>query len=417
MNLQNQVKKITSKIEKITADRTQVMADYTIRDDSVQAELRLSAKWEILLPVDRIHSPRDLSKNNLDLWRKMYDLDRDLTQSRTLKIGESNVVIEINARTKTGAGKRTDTKNAWIIEAGNAFLSDYRAVTSKRHLAVVRKSITDLQTVQKSLLPKLRESNVAYLAGKKTAREEQTAKNIAALKSGRFWEADRDALKNYFHPPFDKNYLADISEKWRSALFLECKSMSYERFNGEWGHKLAGTGRGYLCGIDDNGDEWGHHCNISMVEDNFGDPKLDGTVEEGMSDLFGINKNKLRTCQRQGDLLFCPTKIMTEDSPEHCQRCGAARDRHTGDRQQCPDDLLGYNYGTYRPHIDRAPILTPEEKWTPRVSHDITSPTLKHNGTYFRADDNIVISHTSHKVLTLPAGEYRLYALAKVDAD
>ena len=427
MTTEKRAQKIRERIEKITADETDVIASYRTQDDSVQAELRLSAGWKLRVPVDKINFPRDLSGENTELWRGMYALAHEITRISTLverRVPDryGSHTIPINARLKTGEERRAEAKNLWLIDTSKMFLSDYREKSKKSNLITVHKQISALQDRQKSLLRQLRECNSKFLAGKKSDREAQALKNIEALKTGRFWEADKDAMKSYFHPPFGKNYLADVSEKWRAALFLECESVSYKRFNGEWGHKLAGTERGYLSGIDDNGDEWGHHCTIPLTRDNFGDGKLEGTIEEAMSDLFGIATSKLGDCQRQGDLLFCPTKLRTEDGPEHCATCGEPPEKHPFETYEEPEDPRNKFRscpwgGYYEPHIHKAPTLAPAEKWTPRESHDITSPSLQHNGTYFRAADEIRVTHTSHPTIILPPGEYRLYAVRIADAD
>jgi len=375
MITEKKAKKITEKIQAITKSKTPVLATYRAIDDSVQAELRLSADWQIWAPVDEIAYPRDLAGTNEALWQEMRGIAFTISKVKNLKTGKHTTTLPINEKTKTGPERRAEAKTLWRIAAGNAFLADYRQATSPRLLASIRKTITGLQSQQKTLLPKLREANSLYLAGLKSAKTEQNAKNTEALKSGRFWEADHDALKGYFHPPFDKNYLADVSEKWRAALFLECESVSYKGYNGDWRHKLSGTGDAYLCGIDDNGDEWGHRCAVRLSSDNYGNGGFDATVEEAMSDLFDIRVADLGKCQRQGDLLFCPETIPATTE------------------------------------------LHPEGKWTPRESHEITSPTLYRNGRYFRAVDEITVSHTSHAPVVLPAGEYRLYTLKIADAD
>lgn len=443
MKTEKRAQQIKEKIEKVFADKT-IRTTYGTEDNSVQAELRLSASWKISVPVDAIHYPKSLAPTWVKmedgqnvytpagtLWQQMWDITHEITKTATLSErripeGYGFQVIPINLKTKTGPERRAEAKNLWLIETGKQFLIDYHAVTSKRHLSEIRAQITDLQTQQKNLLPKLRESNSIYLAGKKSERQAQAIKNTEALKSGRFWDADRDTLKDYFHPPFDKNYLADVSEKWRAALFCECESISYKRYSGDWGHKLAGTGRGYLCGIDDNGDEWGHRVNgLPQSTDDFGDSQLDSTVEEAMSKLFEIGENLLATCQRQGDLLFCPTTIQKEDGPEHCANCGQPRDKHVTKRFPSEDgspeyaELLcdDWGYSRYESHIHKAVVLSPEQTWSPRESHEITSPSLQRNGQYFKADHEITITHTSHPTVILPPGEYRLHALRVVDAD
>jgi hypothetical protein len=423
MKPEKRAQQIKEKISKIVADKSQVIASYHVSDNSVQAELRLCAEWEISVLVDEINYPRDLNPDlpNKDLWQQMCDLAWEIKKISTLierrvPEGYGSQMIPINARTKTGPEKRAEAKNIWLIETGKQFLANYKAVTGKKHLAEIRRQITDLQTQQKNLLPKLRESNSLYLSGKKTERDELAQKNAEAIKSGKFWEADKDTLKGYFHPPFDKNYLADVSEKWRAALFLECESISYKWGDRNWGHKLGGTGRGYLCGIDNNGDEWGHRVeNLPQSRDNYDNAGLDSTVEEAMANLFEITQTNLATCQRQGDLLFCPEEIPGERIV--CENCGQT---WNGEYWDCNRRCI--HCGMTPPYINGPKALPaveihPEEKWTPRKSHEITSPSLQRNGPYFRADHEIIVSHTSHPTVILPAGEYRLYSLRIADAD
>lgn len=438
MNTKKQAEKIIEKIKSLTTGNVThpVLASFEITDDSVQAELRLRAHWEVWKQVDHINYPKDLSDQAGDLWGQMsvkkYEIDkirrmvkRNYPESER---GWENTIIKINAKNKNGEEKRSEAKAAWIVEAGKQFLIDYKRVTSKKHLASIRNQIINLQSQQKALLPALRKSNSEFCAARKNAKTEQGKKNAAALISGRFWEADETAIKGYFHPPFNKNYLADVSEKWRAALFLECESISYKSYNGDWRHKLGGTGRGYLCGIDDNGDEWGFVVrDLPQSSDNYGNSTLDNTVEEAMSNVFGISTNNLQKCTRQGDLLFCPVEIRKTESPEHCARCGETREKHHATHEtwhgweggeKIRDYLACYYEGNtdeYTPHIHKAPVLNPADQWEPRTAHIITSHSLKHNGVYFSAEDDIEVLHTSHHSVTLPAGEYRLYMSRMAD--
>ena len=61
MNMNKKLEKINEKIATIRNDRSQVVAEYHVRDESVQAELRLSASWAIRYPVDEIGYPKNLA--------------------------------------------------------------------------------------------------------------------------------------------------------------------------------------------------------------------------------------------------------------------------------------------------------------------------------------------------------------------
>lgn len=383
MNIEKQAAKIREQIKQITAQKTPVISTWRLVDESVQAELRLRAEWTITAPVDTISYPKDLNPDhpNKDLWSQMFDLSREISKTANQKEiktpgGWETTHIKINEKTKSGPERRAEEKGLFVIKTGKQFLADYKATIKKSNLAKIRKTVTDLQIQQKDVLPKLRESNSAYLAGKKNEKETQKSRNAEALKTGRFWEADKETLKGYFNPPFDKNFVADVSEKWRACLILECGSESWKDNNGNWRFKLVGTRRGYLCGIDDNGDEWGYTVNgLPQSRDYYGNAALDSTVEEAMTGIFDISVKAIPGCYRQGDLLFHPESI-------------------PADRE-----------------------IKPAAQWEPRESHIIMSEGFEHNGTYFRSANDITVTHTSHPTIVLPAGEYRLYMSGIADAD
>lgn len=348
---------------------------FAIIDDSVQAELRLLTEWNISLAIDHINYPRNLKKEKNPLWTEMSIINLEIARIARIISDHKSLAEKINVNTKTGPAKRAVAREQFEISTGNQFLADCR--TAKRQIKKLNKKVAELQSQQKVLLPQLRKVNSEYLAERRAEKEEIARKNTEALVSGNFWNADKAALKDYFHPPFGKNYLSDVSKKWRAALFLECESISYKTVYVNWGHKLGGTGTGYLCGIDDNGDEWGHEVDLSAWQgyDDFDDIKLEGEVEWAMAELFDVPLRDLALCQRQGDLLFCPAQI-----PELIK-------------------------------------MQAEEKWSVRESHEIWSPSLHRNGQYMQSDHEIVISHTSHELIVLPAGSYRLHMLQIADAD
>lgn len=380
------LERLQQQIDHLTNANGPITASYQERDNSVQAELRLSAPWSIRATVDTIHYPKrlqsimDVSGEALQEqdapWTEMRRAEMELQRVTLLAEGSPSLTLAASSKTQVGAARRTEAKAAWQTDTRRAFLAAYKSATGKRRLAEARKNITTIQAQQKLLLREIRRRNSAYVATRSQARAEQQARNTEAMASGRFWEADRDTIKAHFRPPFDKNFLADVSERWRAALFVECESESYRRYDDQWGHKLTGTGNGYLCGIDDNGDEWGHRVSgLYQDYDDFGSPRPEGTVEEAMSLLFDVPVAALDSCLRQGDLLFRPLAQLPE--------------------------------GT---------ALEAEETWEPRPSHTITGQGLQHNGRYFKAPSGATVTHTSHAAVVLHAGVYRLH-VSSADAD
>jgi hypothetical protein len=374
MKAERQAQRLDNKIQKIIADRS-LVASYETIDSSVQAELRLRAQWSIAVPVDHIHHPKQLNPDAHDLWAEMRELKRRTSKAALLKSDFRSTTIPISSRRKKGPAERAEAKTAWQVETAKAFLVDYKAATAKQNLTLARRRIVELQAEQKALLPELRRANSAHLAYRKAEKAQQ----VEALAEGRFWACDKKLLKDYFHPPFRRNYLSDVSERWRAALYTEMADTAWKAGKGDWRHKNIGTGRGYLCGIDDNGDEWGHAVNLDVYvdHDKYGDMGYVANVEEAMSALFTVPIGNIDKCTRQGDLLFCPVSLLEGDKSS----------------------------------------LDPEEKWSIRESHQAWSPGLRHNGVYFASHHEIMITHTSHQDIVLPPGEYRLYTLDVEDAD
>jgi len=404
----------TTKIEEILSDRAgPIRATYTATDSSVQAELRLACRWTIQVQVDHLHGPKNLRGDypQPQIWHDFGALECSIIGNTEFE-GKGRITLAANARTKAGPAARAQAETKFETDCGKAFLAEHRKIT--RRLGKIRGTVAKLQAQQKALPPQMRAVNAAYLAELKTAKAEQSERNAEALKSGRFWEADQNALKGYFHPPFDKNFLADVSERWRAALFVECESVSWKNNYGGWGHKLSGTGRGYLCGIDDNGDEWGHEVRgLYQSSDFYGNTALTGTAEQAMSHLFGVAKTKLAPCERQGDLLFC-----REEIPGEHVVCGLCN------RPLAPSIATGKSICEYcwnwEGEIKTLPAVELHSQTTPwviRESHAVSSPSLQRNGQYFRADDEITVTHTSHAPVVLAAGSYRLYELLVADAD
>lgn len=419
-------KKLTEKVQSITSTKTPVRSSFFVRENSVHAELRLEAEWEIHFPIDWIQYPKNLARDNNPIWAEMSGLVSELYRVGVIDRGRDSLALPINIKTKTGPARRAEERAAFEDRAAREFLAAYRKATSKRSLADLRKKITDLQSRQKAILPQMRKVNSEFLASRKAAKAERDRKNTEALASGLFWEADKEALKDYFHPPFDRNYLADVSERWRAALYTEMKSTAWKAGKRDWRYKNVGTGHGYLCGIDDNGDEWGHEVDLSgeLDIDYYGDKGYMASVEDAMSVLFDIPSGKLDKCQRQGDLLFCMTRIPGERTV--CANCHFGHADHyeedwwtedggyQGKRLRCVRLLY---HSEWSPKTIPAVTLEPEEKWEIIESHEAWSPDLRHNGQYFASGLEIMITHTSHETVVLPPGEYRIYTLDIPEAD
>jgi len=344
---------------------------FSLTAASTQKELRLRVSWDITYRVDNIQYPRQLGANHATgPWSRAYVLGCEIRYITRCHHTEC-FILRANARTKNGAAERKQADHEFALRVKNEFVSAYRHASSKRIVTAIRGEVVRLQQDITALIPEMRRINSEYLAERRAAKTAQREADTEALESGEFWRVSNEGLKDYFNPPFSRNYLADVSERWRAALYMEMDSTAYKGYDGNWRHKLIGTGRGYLCGIDDNGDEWGYYVHHVGTRDSYGDYSIKATIEQAMSNLFGVWPDE--HCQRQGDLLF-----RAEPIPEHVELRGC-------------------------------------EKWTIRESHEAWSPGLHHNSNYMRSNREIAITHTTHPMLVLEPGDYRVYASRAAD--
>lgn len=418
MKATTRAKKLNEKIQAITRDQSTVLASYeTDASTSTQAELRMTAKWAIWYPVDSIHAPKRMDREakwDNSPWQACAAAQIEINRICDLASGREYKSLPINARTKTGPAQREEARALFEIECAQAFLAAYKQATGIKRLNAVRVAVAGLQAKQKEILKDMRAENSRYLADRKAAKAAEREADAVALKEGRFWDASKEALKGYFHPPFEKNHLADVSEKWRAALYLECESAGWKDYHGNWRHKLVGTDRAYLCGIDDNGDEWGHECRIDLGVDDYGNVSLDADVEDAMAVLFEIPSRRLDNCERQGDLLFCRQQIPSTPR-QVCRRCGAKWNPiELGDGLMACDCCQSIS----EPRTIHPPQLAQHHgPWEVRESHRIEAEGLERNGRWFRSPNPIHVTHTSHHPVMLEPGEYRLYTLQVADAD
>lgn len=380
--------------------RTDVVAFFAIRDNSVTTQLRLDLEMGYRIRPDQIKYPRDLSGQN-PAARTLREFEIEIDRCARLYYYTESYRLSANSRTKTGDQQRTAAIAAFRLVSGNEFV---RRSPGKKAIAAAWAKIRDLQARQKALIPKIRATNAGIVAGRKATAQQKRD----ALTAGRFWECDAKTLKNYFHPPFAAKALVDVSEKWRAALFVETESTNVSNTRGQYWHKSEPTDQAWLCGIDDNGDEWGF--NPSRSHDRF---DFDDTVETAMAAAFGVSIYELPRCTRQGDLLFCPVSIPATQQTV-CSLCG--RPWEPVDINPVETRCSWCQYGLE--HRVEPPTLTPQtEPWEIRESHTVASDGLERNGRYFRSPSTITVTHTSHAPVTLDPGEYRLYTIDKPGAD
>jgi len=114
------MKKISEKINQITSSKSTVISTYKITDNSVQAELRLSAEWTISYPVDTIHYPKDINPDrpNSKLWADIKINAIKMTINGCMIISASNP--DSGDFSASIPCKRDDSSNEDIVLGFNA---------------------------------------------------------------------------------------------------------------------------------------------------------------------------------------------------------------------------------------------------------------------------------------------------------
>lgn len=299
------------------------------------------------LSYDCLKCQRNLTKTGYQYASKFVTLQGEIAE---LMRGET-ICDRINTRSEA---KRKAWKKEKIKECRRAYNALWQTQKSRVN------QVTKLQKKQKECIKKLRAENSKYVLANRTTAAVKRREEHKALAKGHFWECEEQTLKDFFHVPFTKRKLVDVSERFRAALFVELELEEYPY------KSLVPTNRAYLCGVDDNSEEWGF-----QVFNNDG-PCARGweyksTVVEAMAIVWDINKDIVKKSYRQGELLFHPASFSVGST------------------------------------------LRRETIWDVAPAHTVSSPTLSHNGDSFASTDPITVSHPTHAPLVLPAGEYRVF--------
>jgi|GEM_PF-5415148 len=330
--------------------------DYAHLDDAVQRcgiDVRttyVSVWYRPELPIDHLH----LQGSEPGTWD-----DADPLRDEWLQLEQDILQLQLGECVSA----RVDTRN--ISRQRDATLRAIRMCeTADRMLARTRKSrvrkIATLQRRQSEIIREIRRLNGAVVVERRRAAKAHREAEKEALAAGRFWECSEQTLKNYFSVPFRKRKLVDVSERHRAALFLD---LDYEGY----GVGLQPSGVAHLCGIDDNGEEWGFRLLVYR--------SYDVTVVDAMMTCWGVRRDIIERATRQGEIL-----IWSENIPDDV-RLESADDEH-----------------------DIAP------------SHTVRSETLQINGEYFYATTPIIVEHPTHAAIWLQPGSYR-YASHDMSAD
>lgn len=243
-------------------------------------------------------------------------------------------------------------QEAWLVEQ-IARARGARNALLRRKQSVLRK-VGRLQERQQELIRRRRELNGKAVVKRRQIAQERRRAEAEAIEAGRFWECSEKTLKDFFHVPFRRRKLVDVDSRHRAALFVEVE-LQYDPCEGY--ERLLPTDRAYLCGVDDNGEEWGFVLRGPWL--------YTSRVVDAMAVAWGVKPSTVGRAQRQGELLVWPSLI-----PEGTELRG-------------------------RTSYDLAP------------SHTAKSPSLRVNGEYLASDDPIEIVHPTHQPLRLEPGTYR----------
>jgi len=305
----------------------------------------ISVEYTPILQIDKLHLQSYIAHGegepDLRTWLSLCETIRFHTGESTAH--ERSFYARLDSTS-------TKKRQAWLTEQQGicAIIKAAFEAGKEHNLEMIRV----LQQEQRKFIDSLRAWNAKCLLEQKKAATERRDKERRALESGDFWECSEDTLKRFFNVPFSARKLVDVSEKHRAAFFV---ALEY----GGYGTGLITTHIGYLCGIDNNGEQWGFRVR--------GNWSYDSTVVDAMSDVWGVPTKIVNESHRQGEILFHPEPVP--------------------------------------PEVE----LVREGDWQIRPQHIVKSAGLEHDGDYFRSASAITVEHPTHHSVNLIPGEYRVY--------
>lgn len=376
------IKGAQNRIKKMVDDNPHLFISVYIDDISTQKEIRLTSHIHIRYQADQIKSKKDMNESGYGIDFKK--ISEKIFQLSLLKYHTETFKHPTPSRSKSALVERKQLIDTYTLDFYNRALKEISAARIKAK--ALPRQISALQDEQKELLKLIRESNSKYLAQRKAEKQAIAERNTQAIADGKFWKCTADFLKVYFQPPFSKNHYAGVSRQHRAALFIECRTGSYKGSNG-WYHRMEPSGLVYLCGIDDNGDEWGHIIDMSYYmeiesTDGYGNPRYSFefcSIEDVMGHMFGVHPDNIDYGYRQGDVFLLPVSPL-EYGLENVEwkkiDCGYEDilESHT---------INGYNIES----------------------------CVKSDYKYYRCKSLITLTHTSHQTVMAPPGNYRLHTL------
>ena len=190
---------------------------------------------------------------------------------------------------------RINTKSERLrVEWRAQVLADCLASWTDLQATTRREWIAAGQRLQREQIDALRAVNAAHVVSTRNAAKARREIEQIALAAGRFWECSEATLKDFFSVPFSCRKLVSISERFRAALFVELEVGDRHGYRA-----LVPTDSAYLCGVDDNGEQWGHRIESWYWS-------YDSTVEEAMARLWNVSVTTVGESHRQGEILIHP---------------------------------------------------------------------------------------------------------------
>jgi hypothetical protein len=321
-------------------------------------------KYVPTLPVDLLQLQAVVGEYTPEQGRIAGEFERLTAQIRCLAAGQP-----VAAEVKTGSLAK---REAFAVEQIRAAKAAERKLAAREKST--RKKIAALQKQQQDLIRQRRELNGRVAVERRQAAAGKRAAEAEALAAGRFWECEEATLKEFFRVPFGCRKLVDVSQQHRAALFVELEHGERDGYGA-----LVPTHRAFLCGIDDNGEQWGFRVQAARDEWDLWD--YESKVEDAMAVCWGVEVATVRRAWRQGEVLFWAAELPA-----------SLGDKRVGTQTLAPS------------HTAAAPNL-----WATGTKRDGT-------GYLWSEAEPIRIEHPTHAALLLPAGSYR-YAIHGYDAD
>lgn len=225
----------------------------------------------------------------------------------------------------------------------------------KDFLSEMQKEIEYIRKRNENIVSQI-EKNLQYFENRKKEAAISKEKN-RRIEFGEYEGKKDTALRRFFGLNGRRLYLVEASNRWRCTLWAETEVVGGKGMYGGLWSKTIPTGKLFLLGKDDNGQNWEIEANYENFggeyELDFDDIHRNCSILKMMAFVFDCTEEEVQKSKRQGDILVCPIgEGTTEEKPTE----QTIRGTHTFPGVQKEENVYILPERTSMKHPSHAPI-------------------------------------------------------------